>query len=1082
MINRKDRQHKNLYIVIMRKLLLLASFLVVAFISAMAQSTTITGTVTGEDGLPIPGAAVMVKGTTSGTVTDMDGKYTINAPADAEALIFRFVGMVDQEQSISGRTVINAALESDWEEIDEVVVVAYGSAKRGSLTGAVTRVGSDKIEQSIGTSVTGALEGAAPGVQVNNTYGEPGAAPTIRIRGLGSVNGSNAPLVVVDGVPYNGSIADINSNDIESMTVLKDASSAALYGSRAANGVILINTKGASGGKSIVTFTANFGLFTRGIKEYERLGADDWMKVQWTGMKNSVLSDEELTNDPDVAAAYATEHLIGDLVNRNIYNADDNKLFDAEGNLVASVLPGYTDLDWVDAVEQTGHRQQYGMSYQSNNEKYTLFASFDYMDEEGYIINTEFKRFSGRVNSTISPKKWCKLGVNLAGSQAKRNYNSSAYGTYYANPFYITRQMAPVYPIYLHNADGSFALDDNGNIQYDLTSSYLKNRHIIYERKTDKQEIERYNLDGTVFATAYLPFDIDVTVKANENIINSSTSRFNNSNIGDGAANNGRMVETRTRTQTINFQQLINWSHEFDVHHVDALLAHESYKYSYRYLTGMNTDQMVDGLTVISNFSTNSYLYGADDEETIESYLARARYNYDEKYFLDASFRTDGSSRFDESNRWGQFFSVGGAWDITREDFISGNDYVDFLKLRASFGQVGNNKVLNGTDDNYYASQALYALDKNASSAALFVQQLSAKDVKWETTQTVDIAIESRLFSRLNLNVGYFDKTSKDLLFQVKLPGSVGAAIGNDEENLTQLKNIGRVKNSGWELSADIDILQNDIKWNVGADATFIKNKIKKLPNGEDIANGSLRRYSEGHSMFEFYTYHFEGVDQLTGKSLYEIDDDKIATAEKQGELVEINGKQYTTDVNYGKRDWRGNAMPKVYGAMHTTLSWKGLALNVLATYQLGGKVFDSGYRSLMQTSASSASAQHKDILKSWSGAPEGMTETSSNRIKKNGIPIIDHNRTDKNNDSSADRWLISANYLVLKNVNLTYSLPGSIVSKLDLESITFNAGVENAFTLTKRQGLNPQYGFNGAQDATYTTARLFNVGATIKF
>ena len=641
--------------------------------------------------------------------------------------------------------------------------------------------------------------------------------------------------------------------------------------------------------------------------------------------------------------------------------------------------------------------------------------------------------------------------------------------------------MAPVYPIYLHNSDGSFALDEYGQKQYDLTSSYLGNRHIVYERETDTQDTERYNLDGTVFATAYLPLGFDFTIKANESIVNASTSRYNNPNIGDGATNNGRLTESRVRMQTINFQQLLNWSHEFDIHHVDALLAHESYKYQYKYLTGMNTDQAVEGLFVMNNFTTNSYLQGTDDEETTESYLGRARYNYAEKYFADASFRTDGSSRFDKNNRWGQFFSFGAAWDITREDFMEQNEYVDFLKLRASFGQVGTNMVMNGDNDNYYASQALYYLDKNGGSAALMSQQLSAPDLVWETTQTIDIALETRLFNRLNLNVGYFDKTSKDLLFPVPLPSSVGAFIYGDDINKTQLKNIGSVKNSGWELSADVDIFQGEVKWNVGVDATFIKNKIKKLPNGDDIANGTLRRYSEGHSMYEFYTYHFVGVDQMTGNSLYELDEDQILNALQSGALVTINDVDYTTDATYGKRDWRGSAMPKVYGSVHTNVSWKGLALNVLLTYQLGGKIFDSGYRSLMQTSASDASALHKDILKSWNGVPQGMTETSANRIDKDGIPVIDHSLSDYNNDAS-DRWLVSANYLVLKNINLNYTLPSDWVKKLDLESVTFNAGVENAFTLTARQGLNPQYNFSGAQDATYTTARVFNIGATIKF
>ena len=1043
------------------------SFMVVAFISAMAQSTTITGTVTGEDGLPIPGAAVVVKGTTVGTITDADGKYTINVPSEGETLLFSFVGMVDQEQPIDGRSVIDTSLESDWEEIDEVVIVAYGSSKRGALTGAVSRVGSDKIEQSIGTSVTGALEGVAPGVQVNNTYGEPGTSPSIRIRGFGSINGSLSPLIVVDGVPYNGSIADINSNDIESMTVLKDASSAALYGQRASNGVILINTKGAQGGKSVVTFNANVGVYTRGIKEYERLDADDWMKIQWRGMKNWAIDQKK--KDP---ASYATENLIDNLVKCNIYDAPKDKLFDSEGNLVASILPGYDDLDWEDAIERTGKRQEYGMSYQSNNEKYTLFASFDYLDEEGYIINTDYKRFSGRINSSISPKKWCKIGVNLYGSHAKQNYNSSATSSYYANPFSQTRYMAPVYPIYEHNEDGTYAIDEDGNRIYNTDGNYMDNRNIVYERNTDKQDIERYNLDGTVFGTVYLPLGFDITIKANENLINESSNRYNNPVIGDGAANNGRLRASHDREQTINFQQVINWAHDFDVHHADVLLAHESYQYRYKYIAGMNTDLSVKGITVLNNFKSNNYFEGADSENTTESYLSRVRYSYNDKYFGEASFRTDGSSRFAADSRWGQFFSVGGAWDISREDFLVNNEYVDFLKLRASFGQVGNNAGISS-----YASQPLYALDKNGNQGALFIEQLEAEKLKWETTQTIDVALEARLFSRLNINVGWFNKTSRDLLFSVPLPSSAGGVVTSGSVTLQKYENIGRVQNTGWELSADYDIFRDNVKWNIGADATFIKNEIKKLPNGEDIASG-IRRYSEGHSIYEFYTYHFVGVDQINGNSLYELDPKH---EDEDPNTVEINGKRYTTQTTYAKRDWRGSALPKVYGSFHTTVTYGGLSFNALLTYQLGGKVYDGAYASLMSTSASSASALHKDILKSWNGTPEGIEEDSPNRIDKDGIPVVDHYLSQDNNAIS-DRWLIDASYLVLKNINITYSLPGALVSKLDLESISFSAGVENALTLTKRQGLNPQYNFSGGQDDTYTTPRIFNIGATIKF
>jgi hypothetical protein len=491
----------------------------------------------------------------------------------------------------------------------------------------------------------------------------------------------------------------------------------------------------------------------------------------------------------------------------------------------------------------------------------------------------------------------------------------------------------------------------------------------------------------------------------------------------------------------------------------------------------------VAGNVTMGNFANNSYYSGYSDEDTTESYLARARYNYMSKYFIEGSFRTDGSSRFHPDNRWGNFFSVGAAWDITQEKFMKDVKWVDFLKLRASYGEVGNNFVNDGSgSSNYYAYQALYYLDKFGGNGALIKQSLAANNVKWETTQTVDVAVEANLFGRLNLQFGYFDKRSKDLLFSVPLASSAGNFFGSDDYTMTQLMNVGSVSNRGFELAADVDILKKkNFKWTAGVDATFLKNKIQKLPDHEEIALGSYRRYAEGKSLYEFYTYHFEGVDQMTGNSLYTINPDQAAAADKAGKLVNINGVDYTTDVTYGQKDWAGSALPTVYGSVRTGLEYKGIALNVLMTYSLGGKVMDTSYYSLMSTSGNSAEALHEDILKSWNGIPEGMTATSANRIDPNGIPVIDHNLSTYNNTMS-DRWLTSASYLVMKNITLSYELPKLMVRNWGLQGVTVNAGVENAFTITARQGLNPQYGFSGTQDATYTTARIFNVGATVKF
>lgn len=997
-------------------------------------------------------------------------------------MLVSFVGMQSQEVAI--RPTVKVILKTDSEVLDEVVVVAYGTAKKESLTGSISVVDSKKIEKRITTSVTGALEGSAPGVQVNNTYGEPGKAPSIRIRGFGTlVSGASDPLFVVDGVPFDGNIAEINSNDIESMSILKDAASAALYGNRAANGVVLITTKSGRGSnKPSITLQINQGIYNRGLPEYERLGADQWMEASWIAMKNYAMTGSLELSDTD-AAAYATKNIITGYARRNIYDGANDALFDSNGKLTAKRLSGYDDLNWNKGIERNGHRQEYNLSASSSGDKLSVYSSVGYLNEKGYIIASGYERFSGRVNSIYTPNKWLKAGLNLNGSVTKRDYNDDAKGELYANPFYITRYMAPVYPMYMHNADGSYALDELGEKQYDVTSSYLSNRNIAFELRNNKQESRRNVLGGQAFATINLPYDFSVTVKGDMSNSTSNNKKYDNPQIGDGATNNGRLTSYAYQYTNYTMQQLINWKHTYKkIHNLDVMLGHENYSWERKYTSGMNTGMAVDGNLTMGNFLTNSYFSGSDDEYKTESYLARARYNYDERYFVEGSFRRDGSSRFHPDNRWGNFFSLGASWNIKREAFMEDINWVNNLKLRASYGEVGNDAGVN-----YYGYMALYTIDKNGGNAALMKKSLSAPDIKWETTQTLDFALEGRLFDRLNFQIGYFDKRSKDLLFEVRLPLSAGSYPWVDADNgapmnLTQYKNIGTVSNRGVEIALDVDAVNNkDWRWNIGLDATFLKNKVVKLPDGKDILHG-MQNYSEGHSIYEFYTYHFEGVDQMTGQSLYTIDPEKKETAAAEGALTTINGTDYTTITSYAKRDWAGSALPKVYGSVNSALSWKDLSLNVLFTYGLGGKVYDGSYHSLMGTSVmSSGTALHKDVLQSWNGIPEGMSETSANRIDPNGLPALDFNRSTDNNAVS-DRWLTSASYLVLKNLNFSYNLPKKWMNQWGISGLMLTAGIENLFTVTARKGLNPQYSFKGDSDDTYVTARVYNFGLTVKF
>ena len=1055
----------------------LMMFLVGLFLSlgtALAQ-TEISGTVVStDDGQPVVGASILVSGTQTGTVTDVDGKFRLSAPAGVK-LVVSYVGM--KTKTVTATNNMKVSLAPDDKNLEEVVIVAYGTAKRQSITGSVAVVDSKKIGDRISTTVTGALEGSAPGVQVNNSYGEPGATPKIHIRGVGTlVKDADQPLYIVDGTPFEGNIAELNPSDIESMSVLKDASSAALYGNRAANGVVLITTKKAKfSTKPNISLKMDQGFYRRGIAEYDRLNANEWMEASWVAMKNYALSGGIASTDA-AAGTYATQHLVPDYVKRNIYNGADDALFDANGKLTAAMRTGYDDLDWQKAVERTGHRQEYNLSAAVASDKYNIYSSAGYLNEQGYTLNSGYERFTGRINTNYNANKWLELGLNLSGTSSVRSYNSNAKETFYANPFYVTRYMAPVYPVYLHNADGTYALDADGNKQYDTTSEYLGNRNLPYEMTMDMDRVRRNVLDGLIYTKITLPYGFSLSGKVNLNHANTNRQTYNNPVIGDGASNNGRLSEYANQYISYTGQELLNWDHNFDLHHVDVLLGHENYSWNRKYARVMNTNAAIAGLRALSNFVLNTDTEGYFEDYRTESYLGRLRYNFDEKYFFDFSLRRDGSSKFHKDKRWGNFFSAGVNWNIKKEKFMEKVKWVDALRARASYGEVGNDAAVN-----FYGYQALYYITKNGGNPALVRQKLAALDLKWETTQTLDFGVEGTLFDRLNFSLGYFDKRSKDLLFEVRFPLSAGSFFNNDAiENLTQYQNIGTISNRGFEIMLSGDVVRSkDWTWNLSLDATTLKNKVLKLPKGEDILHGQ-QNYSEGHSAYEWYTYHFVGVDQMTGKALYDLDPEKEAAASAAGDLVEINGTKYTTSTSQAIRKWAGTALPSVYGSFSSNLRWKDLSLTMLMTYSLGGKTLDGSYRTLMSTaSASSASALHKDVLNSWSGAPNGMTATSPNRIDPNGTPILDFNGSNDNNAIS-DRWLTSSSYLIMKNIMLTYRLPKALVTKWGLGGVSVKAGVENLFTLTGRKGLNPQYSFAGGSDDTYVSARVFNFGLTV--
>lgn len=1097
----------------MKKIALLLTCLLVMAGIATAQ-TTVKGVITyAEDNEPVVGASVFVKGTSIGTVTDVDGKYTLTGvPSNASTLVISCIGLLTEERPVAA--VVNVALSPDSESLEEAVVtIAYGAAKRSSLTGAISSVNSDQLINRPSSSVTSALEGTVSGIQVNNTYGAPGSSPSIRIRGVGTVNGSTSPLYVLDGVPFGGNITDLNPADIESISVLKDAASAALYGNRASNGVILITSKQGKQGRVSVNLDVKQGVYERGIKEYELANDREFMELEWMNLRNYRMTAGD---DAATAASYASNSLIDDMLYLNIYNKPNNGLFTSEGKLVpdAQILNGYVgDLDWYEQGIRKGYRQEYNVSASAGTDKSDYYFSLGYLDENGYVTNSGFDRITARTVVNVKPTDWFKTGLNLSAShQNYENTNGNSDGSY-TNLFMYARNIAPIYPVHLHNpSTGEYVLDAAGNKQYDggfytdpdgvvySTRNQYADRHVLWENELNSDTDIRNTLQGTAYADIYFLKDFTFTVKGNLSVRNNDNRSYSNAQIGDGKGNSGRASQTSYIYKNYTVQEQLSWNHQFGDHSVSALLGHENYWYNYLYEYGYKTSQIFPGTPNFTNFTEITSLSGYGANYRTESYLSRVRYNYQDKYNVEASFRRDGSSRFATESRWGNFWSVGANWMISREPFMQQIEWVNSLKLRADYGEVGNDAGAG-----YYGYMALYTSNHHNNLGAYYLSQLPNDELRWETSQSWGIGIESRLFNRLNLNIDYYDKRNKDLIFDVYQPLSAGATSSGSAES-TVTRNIGIMSNHGFEIEADVDIVRTrDWRVNLGANATFNRNKVVKLPeqNKDGIISGT-KKIMEGKDIYSYYLYTFAGVDQMTGQSMYKFNTEKYyitSDGTENGTILAgsaedekgnantlmdpanyylINGEYYVNNTTYALREFHGSANPNVYGSFNLNTSWKNFTVSAIFTYSLGSKVYDSVYAGLMGAGGTPSSI-HKDALNSWTGVPAGMTETSADRLSLTALPEFNY-QTSTYNNSSSSRWLISGNYLVFKNLAISYALPKSVAKALDMQGINLSLSCENVFTMTARQGMNPQQSFSGGQSNALVTARVMTGAVSFRF
>ncbi|MDY0332087.1 MAG: SusC/RagA family TonB-linked outer membrane protein [Bacteroidales bacterium] len=1082
----------------MRKFRIFVFFLMACSVTLTAQNINVTGTLTdAATGDPLPFATVQIKGTTFGTSTDAVGKYSLSAPANG-VLIFSFMGYKSVEVAINGRATVNAQLTPEVTFLDDIIVVAYGQAKKESVTGSVSAFTSADIEKRSLPSVAGILDGAATGVMVVNTGG-PSSTPSVRIRGFTSITGSNSPLYVVDGVPFSGNISDINPNDVENISVLKDAASAALYGNLAANGVILITTKRGRSSKVGVRATVRAGAYSWAQTEFEKLGADEWMETMWLGYRNNLMSNPDLNYSLEAANSYATKHLVENYLGYNVYDRPKDQLFDANGKIVAGMRPGFAeDMDWWDAVTRVGLYQDYTVSADHATDKTNFFISLGHHNNESNVIGSGYMRFTSNVNVTVRPTKWFSAGVKMNASYQETD-NISDGSSAYVNPIYYGRFMSPIYPIHLHDMNtGEYILDENGNKIYDRGNNFPEftrtqnlDRHVIWELDLNQDRTYRTTTTGNVWFNINFLKDFDFKVLFDYSLRNTENRTYNNAIIGDGAGNNGRASRTIYRYNTFTAQQILSWNKTLaDKHNLYAMAAHENYSYNYVYTYLYKTSEVFANKYELINFTELVNINGYDNNLRRESYLGTFKYNFDSKYYLDLMVRGDGSSKFHPNNKWGVFWSVGASWSIHREPFMASVTFVDALKLRASYGQVGND---NGVGT--YAWYGLYSNAKNGGLGASYKSQNEAADIRWESTNSVSVGLEGNLFNRLGFELDYYEKVSQDLLFSVNKPMSVGAT-SNGSMSPTQTVNFGSMHNRGVELSLNFDIIKTkDLVWNVNLITAWQQTKVGELPEALLDENGGYlsgnKRYEEGMPYLAYWTYEFAGIDQMTGLSLYNIDDKRfyVGSAAEEGKtevpaeyVVQIGDKYYTAHYTYANRGWlNGGAtsLPTVFGGFGTSLRWKNIDFSISFAYGIGGYATSSPWNSLMSVT-SSPSAIAKEVKNAWNGVPAGMTANSPDRLDPNGLPKIDY-YTNAWKSTTAINHMHSKTYLNVKNIYLAYNLSQNAAQKIGLSGLSINVNVDNAWLFTSLPGLNV-YSTGGSDDNVYGTNRIVTVGLNLRF
>lgn len=1010
-----------------RKFKLLSLCLVVVLLATVswAQERSISGTVLDNIGDPMPGVTVAVKGTSAGTITSVDGTFSLPGVQQDDILVFSFVGMIPQEITVGNQSVIDVVLEQSVIGLEEVVAIGYGTVKKSDLTGAVGTLKGDELDQQVNTNVGAAMQGKIAGVVVETAGGDPGSGVRMQIRGAGSLNNVN-PLIIVDGIAVE-SMNNLSPQDIESIQVLKDASSAAIYGSRASNGVILISTKSGASGELKINVSADYGIQYIG-KKLDLLTTDEWIKVNNAARDAGGMERLEIATNPEVPGA---------------------------------------GIDWQDEIYRPASSQNYsiGVSGGSENLKYNL--SLGYLDQEGIVETSNYNRLNMRVKTDMTKGK-LKLGETLIFStEEKQNINNL--GGQGGSAVSAATMMIPAFKIYDESAVGGYAgawgpvmdvfnpvagldLFDDQNEYYKL----LANLYGEYEF-----------IDG-------LKYKLSVGATINETKGYSYRPRYV---VGSIFRNDKTSLnESSGMSKYWQVENTLSYNKEFGKHSINAVVGQTSYKYLYRQISG-SKKAMPDGIRVLDAGSDEANSAGYENENTLLSYLGRVIYSYDNRYILTATYRRDGSSRFSDNNRWGNFPSISLAWNVANEEFFKDwGTAITQLKLRGSYGILGNQEI----GDYQYMGLITSAISYTTGNpSTLWVGNIQtdypATGLKWESTATSNIGVDLGMWSgKFNVVLDYFRKKTTDVLLRVPIPLSVGA--GSDPYS-----NAGEIANNGFEAAVTYNGQVRDFNFSVTGTLTAVDNEVRSLSTGSQLISGGTASHhgsavtytQEGYPLYSFFLIKTDGLFRSV---------EEVNAHSKDGELIQPNavpGDIRFVDANNdgtidgNDRQYCGSPFPDFSYGLRMEANWKNLDFSLFFQGTQGNKIYN-GFNTYLEAARVNTNYL-STTLNSYTFNPDS------------DFPRLDMADPNGNGVDNSDRYLEDGSYFRLKTVQIGYTFPESILNKVAISNLRLYLAAENLFTISDYSGYNPDIGGNGLSSRgidfrVYPLNKSYHIGLQLNF